>query len=266
MNSVQENFMPRFVAILAGIVIFGIPARAGGPEFVAGASYFDPTVKGVPLTWPQGAINYYTDQGDLSPILLGANADSFVASAFGRWTSISTVAIAATQAAHLAEDVSGANVTLINGVLSMPADTLPSATGTPVGIVYDEDGAVTDALLGTGASSALYCAGNSVFGGIDNLATNAQFLHALIIMNGVCAQSSSQLPDLQYHLVRVIGRVLGLDWSQANLNVITRNPPPVAADNRAFRERKFFRRSPREFTAAFSSRMRMAHQPSQCRV
>ena len=45
----QENFMRRFAAILAGIVIFSIPAHAGGPEFVAGASYFDPTVKGVPL-------------------------------------------------------------------------------------------------------------------------------------------------------------------------------------------------------------------------
>src|SRR5207248_8150104 len=103
-----------------------------------------------------------------------------------------------------------------------------------IGIVYDEDGTVIDALLGSGASAALYCAGNSVIGGIDNLGTNAQFLHALIIMNGNCAQSSSQLPDLQYHLVRVIGRVLGIDWSQANLNVITRNPPPIAGDYSGF--------------------------------
>src|SRR5262249_46783842 len=49
-----------------------------------------------------------------------------------------------------------------------------------------------------------------------------------------CALTSSQLPDLQYHLVRVVGRVLGLDWSQANLNVITRNPPPIAADYAGF--------------------------------
>src|SRR5207245_8951672 len=111
---------------------------------------------------------------------------------------------------------------------------LPSATVTPVGIVYDDDGAVTDALLGTGASSSIYCAGNSVFGGIDNLGTNAQFLHALIIMNGVCAQSSSQLPDLQYHLVRVIGRVLDLDSSQATLTASTRHPPPVAIDFAGF--------------------------------
>jgi hypothetical protein len=59
-------------------------------------------------------------------------------------------------------------------------------------------------------------------------------LHALIILNGNCAQASAQLPDLQYHLVRVIGRVLGLDSSQANLNVITRNPSPIAADYTGF--------------------------------
>jgi hypothetical protein len=227
-STMAALFVPAMMLALSAL------ALAGGPAYVAGTSYFDPTVKGTPLTWPPGAINYYTDQGDLSPILLGANADSFVANAFGLWTSIPTGALSAVQAGHLAEDVSGANVTLINGVLNMPADILPDAAGNPVGIVYDEDGAVTDALLGSGASSSIYCAGNSVFGGIDNLGTNAQFLHALIIMNGNCALSSSQLPDLQYRLVRVIGRVQGLDWSQANLNVITRNPSPLAGDFAGF--------------------------------
>jgi len=122
----------------------------------------------------------------------------------------------------------------VNGVLSMSADILPNAISTPVGVVYDEDGAVTDALLGTGASNSAYCADNSVFGGIDNLGTTAQFLHALFVLNGICAQTSAQLPDLQYRLVRVIGRVLGLDWSQANLNVITRNPPPGRQDFAGF--------------------------------
>jgi hypothetical protein len=186
------------------------------------------------LTWAHGTITYYTDQGDLSPILLGPAADSFVANAFGSWTTIPTAAVSAIQAGHLAENVSSANVVSINGALSMPVDILPDATNTPVGIVYDYDGAVTDALLGTGASNAAYCASNSVLGGIDNLAPNAQFLHALVILNGNCAQSSSQLPDLRYHLVRTMGRVLGLDWSQANLNVITRNPTPTAADIAGF--------------------------------
>jgi hypothetical protein len=209
-------------------------ASAGGPEFVAGASYFDPATKGAPLTWAQGAITYYTDQGDLSALLPGPSADAFVTTAWNQWSSIPTAAISALHGGQLAEDVSGANVTSANGALTVPADILPSATTTPVGIVYDLDGAVTDALLGTGASNSAYCPSNSVFGGVDNLATTAQYLHALIILNGICAQTSSQLPDLQYHLVRVIGRVLGLDWSQTNLNVITSNPPAVAADYAGF--------------------------------
>src|SRR5579864_3104967 len=209
-------------------------ASAGGPAYVAGSSYFDPGTAGGPLNWSQGSITYFTDQGNLSSILPGPSADSFVGTAFSLWTSVPTAAVSATRAGQLAEDVSGANFTLISGVLSMPADIQPSAVTTPLGIVYDADGSVTDALLGTGASNSAYCASNSVLGGPDNFGTNAKFLHGLIILNGNCAASSSQLPDLQYHLVRVIGRVLGLDWSQANLNVITRNPPPTAPDYAGF--------------------------------
>src|SRR5205807_5876237 len=134
-------------------VIAPRPALAGGPRYVAGVSYFDPTTKGTPLTWSQGVINYYTDQGDLSPILLGANADSFVADAFSRWTAVPTAAVSSTLAGHLAEDVNGTNVSVTNGVVTMPADILPTAVSTPVGIVYDADGRVTDALLWQGAGT-----------------------------------------------------------------------------------------------------------------
>src|SRR5579884_3149608 len=211
---------------MATAILFGLAtsAYAGGPAYVAGVSYFESSEIGTPLTWPQGAINYYTDQGDLSAVLPGASADAFVATAFSLWTSIPTSAISATRAGQLAENVTGSDLAVLNGAISAPADVAPTATATPVGIVYDQDGSVTDALLGTGAGSSAYCADNSVFGGIDNFSTDAHFTHAIIVLNGNCAQSSSQLPDLQYHLVRVIGRVLGLDWSQANLNVLTGSP------------------------------------------
>jgi IPT/TIG domain len=209
-------------------------ASAGGPAYVTGASYFDPSTTGSPVTWAQGTISYYTDRGDLSAVLPSASADTFVSNAFAMWTSIPTAAVSATHSGQLAEDVSGSNLTIVNGGITAPADIAPTATTTPVGIVYDQDGSVTDALLGTGASNSAYCADNAAFGGIDNLSTNAHFLHAIIILNGNCAQSSSQLPDLQYHLVRVIGRVLGLDWSQANLNVVTGNPAPTAAEVAGF--------------------------------
>lgn len=218
-----------FIIVIA-VLLFTSAARAGGPEYVAGASYFDPTVKGTPVTWANGTISYFTDQGNLSATMSGPNADSLVAAAFANWTSISTAAVSANHGGQLAEDVNGSNVTIASGVLILPVDIQPSATSTPVAIVYDADGSVTDALLGVGASNSSNCASSGVFGGVDNISTRAQFLHALIILNGNCAATSSQLPDLRYHLVRVIGRILGLDWSQANLNVITRNPLQTAAD------------------------------------
>lgn len=226
--------MLRLVSVVLIVLLTAISAFAGGPAYVAGNSYFDPSVIGTPLTWPQGAVNYYTDQGDLSSLLPGASADSFVATAFGMWTSIPTAAVSATREGQLQEDVTGADLAVVNGSITAPADIAPGATADPVGIVYDEDGSVTDALLGTGASGSLYCADNSVFGGIDNFGSDGHFLHAVIVINGNCAQNSSQLPDLQYHLVRMIGRVFGLDWSQANLNVVGGNPRATAAQIAGF--------------------------------
>src|SRR5690349_25025959 len=86
------------------------PLWSGGPAYVAGSSFFDPGMKGTPLTWANGSLNYYTDQGDLSSVLTGPAADAFVADAFTRWISIPTTAIAATRAGQLNEDVRGANV------------------------------------------------------------------------------------------------------------------------------------------------------------
>lgn len=219
---------------LFACLLFAELAFAGGPAFVAGSSYFNPATKGSPVVWANGVVNYYTDQGALSPTMAGSAADAFVAKAFSQWTSISTAAVSAIRQGQLGEDVSGANVALGTGQVSLPADIQPNAVGTPVGIVYDYDGTVTDALLGSGAGASIYCAQNSVFGGIDNIDPSAVFLHALIVINGNCAATSSQLPELQYHMVRTIGRVLGLDWSQANLNVITRKPLPTAADFAGF--------------------------------
>jgi len=107
---------------------------AGGPRYVAGVSYFDPATKGTPVTWAQGSISYYTDQGDLSPLLLHAAADLFVANAFSRWTSIPTAAVATTLAGQLGEDVNGTNVIANgNGTFTMPSDILPTAVNKACG-------------------------------------------------------------------------------------------------------------------------------------
>jgi hypothetical protein len=211
-----------------------LPARAGGPAYVAGSGY-DPAVKGQPIVWAGNYVKYFTDQGDLSPLLTNAQADAFVANAFSPWTSVLDSAFTASQGGHLGEDVNGTNVIgYPNGTYSIPTDIQPTATATPLGIVYDYDGAVTDALLGTGAGGAGYCFTNAVYVGPDNINTAGNIVHALIVINGVCAAANSQLPDVQYRLVRTLGRVLGMGWAQANLNVITGNPPPTSDDYAGF--------------------------------
>jgi len=229
------SLLLRLALTAALVFLFVVVSRAGGPKCVAGTSYFDPTTNGQPLLWPQGVITYYTDQGDLSPVLPNASANSFVAGAFGQWTAVQTAALNVTSGGSLAEDVNGTNVILnSDGSISMPSDIQPTATGTPIGIVYDGDGSVTDALVGTGAGGSGQCYSNAVFGGSDNYGSFATYQHALIVINGQCAQQSSQLTDVEYRLVRVIGSVLGLGWSQVNPNVQTRTPPPTSDDFAGF--------------------------------
>ena len=230
-----SSFLLRLAAAAAVVVVFTVVVRAGEPKNVAGTAYFDSAMTGQPLVWPQGQITYYTDQGDLSPILPNASANSFVAGAFAIWTAVPTAAISAVSGGQLAENVTGSNIEVNSeGVITAPADITPEATSTPVGIVYDYDGSVTDVLLGAGAGDSSECFFNAVYGGDDNYGTNATYLHALIVINGQCALQSSQLTDVEYRLVRVIGEVLGLGWSQLNLNVQTDNPPPTTADFAGF--------------------------------
>ncbi len=228
------GFSPGGRLLLAAIMLCALPLRAGGPAYVAGSGY-DPGVKGQPLVWANAHITYFTDQGDLSPTLTNAQADTMVANAFASWTSVWGTSLTASQGGHLAEDVNGSNVIADpNGTITLPIDIQPFATATPVGIVYDYDGAVTDALLGTGAGGVDSCFTNAVYGGPDNFSSAGNIVHALVVINGVCAASTAKLPDLQYRLMRTLGRVIGLGWSQANLNVITRSPSPTSDDYEGF--------------------------------
>jgi len=231
----DRSFLSRLAIASAIIFCFALLSHAGGPKYVAGTTYFVSTVTGQPLIWGQGQVTYYTDQGDLSPVLLNADANAFVASAFSLWTSVPTAALAVTDGGQLAEDVNGSNVIRnSNGTLTEPADIQPTATSTPVGIVYDYDGSVTDALLGSGAGDAGQCFYNAAFGGVDNFGPDGDFLHALVVINGQCALQSTQLPDVEYRLLRVLGSVFGLGWSQLNVNVITGNPPATPDDYAGF--------------------------------
>ena len=235
MRSLSRSMARRmFTLAIVAFLSAGL-ALAGGPKYVAGSSYFNSSTMGQPITWSLGQIEYYTDQGDLSPILPNAAANAFVANAFSQWMGLPTAALTATNTGQLAEDVNGSNIQVnSSGIITAPADITPNATQTPVGIVYDYDGSVTDALLGAGAGGSSQCFWNAVYGGDDNFSAEANFSHALVVINGQCALQSSQLTDVEYRLVRVLGSVIGMGWSQNNLNVVTGRPPPTPADKAGF--------------------------------
>src|SRR5271157_5097003 len=129
------HIMLRRIPALAVLLICStVASRAGGPAFVAGSGY-NAGVEGQALVWANGSVEYFTDQGNLSPILTGAQADTLVASAFSTWTSISGVALTASPGGHLAEDVNGSNIAVdSSGTVTAPADITSSAIGIPVGI------------------------------------------------------------------------------------------------------------------------------------
>lgn len=199
-------------------------AYAGGPRYVAGTAYFDSSAVGKPVVWANGQVSYYTDLGDLSSSVNQAQANAMVASAAAVWNAVPTAAVNITAGGSLGEDVNGSNVTSGRN-LTIPFDIQSGDTAKPVAIVYDEDGSVINTFFGPGSSSAATCQQNGVFTFVDNLAPSGNIAHALILVNGLCANNATQISVLQYQLVRAFGQVLGLDWSQTNEEMFANGGP-----------------------------------------
>jgi hypothetical protein len=211
-----KSSLPGFSACV--LVLFaGVAAHAGGPKYVAGVSYFNPANLGQPVTWANGQVRYFVDQGSLGP-LSNAQAVAMVDSAAALWSAVPTAAVKLTDAGPLGEDVNGSDVLAGNGFFAAPSDVTPSATGTPVAVIFDSDGSVIDALEGVGASQPDNCALNGPLVWIDNFNPNATFAHGVIVLNGRCATSANLLATMSYQLERAFGRILGLDFSQVNDN------------------------------------------------
>ncbi|HEV2485232.1 MAG TPA: IPT/TIG domain-containing protein [Terracidiphilus sp.] len=202
---------------LAFLALAPTTARAGGPKYIAGVSFFNPGVLGQPLNWSGGQLNYYVDQGPLNASVSNQQATAMVDAAAALWSAVTTAAVTLTDKGPLNEDVSGANI-LVNsaGQIAQPSDVTPTAAAYPLAVIYDADGSVIDAVFGATASQPTSCQNNSVFVWMDNLNPDATIAHAVILLNGLCATNADLLAMMSYQLERAFGRVLGLDYSQVN--------------------------------------------------
>jgi hypothetical protein len=219
--------------ILALCIMLLVPAvsPAGGPKYVVGTSYFNPGVLGQPIHWPGGQIDYYVDQGSLSAAVTNQQATAMVDAAAALWSTVPTAGVTLTDMGPLNEDVNGSNIAVspTSGQITQPADVTPSATSFPVGVIYDADGSVIDALFGANASQPMNCQNNSVYAWIDNINPDATIAHAVILLDGLCATNSDLLARMSFELERAFGRILNLDYAQINPGAL-RNGEPEGTD------------------------------------
>jgi len=213
------------IALLTTLLVLIPAAYAGGPKYVAGTSFFNPAVIGLPIHWSAGQMNYYVDQGPLSSSVSNQQATAMVDAAAALWSAVPTAGVTLTDKGSLNEDVSGANIAATNAQITQPADVTSSATGYPVGVIYDFDGSVIDAIFGTGASQPISCQNNGVWVWMDNVNPDATIAHAIILLNGLCTTNSDLIAMMSYELERAFGRVLNLDYSQVNPTALTAQLP-----------------------------------------
>jgi hypothetical protein len=191
-------------------------AFAGGPKYVAGVSFFNPAVLGQPIHWSGGQLHYYVDQGPLNSSVTNQQATAMVDAAASIWSAVPTAGVTLTDMGSLNEDVNGSSIAATNGIITAPADVTSSATTYPLGILYDADGSVIDAIYGNGASDPTSCENNGVWFWIDNINPDATITHAIILLNGLCATNANLLATMSFELERAFGRILGLDYTQVN--------------------------------------------------
>jgi hypothetical protein len=199
---------------------------ASGARWVTGQPYYYP--EGNPIVWYTDSPQYFTDSGDLSAYVNNAAANAIVAAAAGVWT-IPTSRLNLLYGGALDEHASATNIYPTSTGLVFPVDVQSTNyLAKQIAVLYDSDGAITDMMLGQGASDPSSCRQNAVTESVDSISTSGKIQHAILVLNGRCTGPvPEQQLQLQYQLMRAFGRVIGLGWSQTNDNVFTGNPAPT---------------------------------------
>lgn len=196
-----KNFRTAILAALATLLGgFSTTAHAGGYLIIDGA--------GTPYKWDDSApIVYNLDQGPLSPTIDNTSAATLVANAVGVWSgaSIPTSNLSFSSGADLGSDhVFGAS----NPALGNVGDGV-----TPV--IYDQDGQLTDSLLGAGQSSfVLGFAGPA--GVLGTTIVEGQAILNGLFVDGLGSPTDVSVTQYTGVISHEIGHMLNLDHAQMN--------------------------------------------------
>src|SRR3984957_19306717 len=217
----------RLLRVLA-LILFAMATQAvaSGPRWVTGQPYYYP--EGYSIVWYTDSPQYFTDSGDLSAYVNNYATYAIVAAAAGVW-AITTSRLNLLNGGALDEHASAANVYPTTTGIVFPTDIQSTNyLNKQIAVLYDSDGAITDLMLGQGASDPSGCRQNAVTESVDSISTSGKIQHAILVLNGRCTgPAPEQQLQLQYQLMRAFGRVIGLGWSQTNDNVFTGNPTPT---------------------------------------
>jgi hypothetical protein len=173
---------------LAALGLLSAIAHAGGALGICNSA---------PLKYPSGgllSLNY--DRGNLGP-RTKTQADAIVATAVAKWNSVTTSTVDLRRGSDLGVDVTASNYSTY---LNRYSDGVNP-------VVYDTDGSIIDALMGTGSrKSVLGFAGSAWYG-----APTCAYAEGQAVLNGYIGVSDATLTNVVAH---ELGHLIGLDHAQ----------------------------------------------------
>lgn len=180
--------MPAARLALAALGLASAVANAGGPLGVCNSA---------PLKYPgAGTVSLNYDRGNLGP-RGKSQADAIVAAAAAKWTNVPTSTVDLRRSSDLAIDVTASNH---SAYLNRFSDGLNP-------VIYDTDGSVIDALMGTGSrDSVLGFAGSAWMG-----SPTCQYAEGQAVLNGAISVSDATTTNVIAH---ELGHLIGLDHAQ----------------------------------------------------